>query len=181
MINDPMFHKSVCIANQLQANHPELLEVECLQFFETQWILFLKKISNDLKGVFYEHDDKCALIYLNGKDYIGDANSFAKWALFNFNHIEKDGLNAYNKMASETYSNSINSSATRKYASMTFTHCEEDKKEVSNEIVIELFSNIAPKTCENFLALCNGFKRSDSKEVGYCGTEIHRIVRGMYI
>lgn len=45
-----------------------------------------------------------------------------------------------------------------------------------------MFSNIAPKTCDNFMQLCCGHKRpSDNKEVGYKDTEVHRIVRGMYL
>ena len=100
MINDPQFHKSVTIARQLEALHPERVHVECLQFFETQWSQFLKKIANDLKGVFYDHKDTSALIYLNGKDYIGDADQFTQWALYNFQYMDKDGLNVYNKIAS---------------------------------------------------------------------------------
>lgn len=65
MVTDPLFHRSVAIARQLEALHPVQVKAECLQFFETQWSQFLKKISNKLKGVFYEHPEQNALIYLN--------------------------------------------------------------------------------------------------------------------
>jgi hypothetical protein len=71
-------------------------------------MIYLKKISNELKGVFYDHDQNHPLIYLNGADYIGDADQFSKWALFNFNYIEKDGLNAYNKLAADCYKQFVN-------------------------------------------------------------------------
>lgn len=46
-----------------------------------------------------------------------------------------------------------------------------------------MFKSIAPKTCANFVQLCKGFKRSpdDKMMVGYKGTSIHRIVKGMYL
>lgn len=48
--------------------------------------------------------------------------------------------------------------------------------------MFELFNNLAPKTCENFISLCCGFKRaSDGEEISYANTEIHRIVPGMFI
>ena len=73
-INDPMFHKSKDIACQLEQQHPERVQVTVLQFFETQWILYLKKIANELKGVFYSHEEKNPLIFLDGEKYIGDAH-----------------------------------------------------------------------------------------------------------
>lgn len=177
MINDPMFHKSVTIARQLESLHPEQVQVECLQFFESQWSQFLKKTSNDLKGVFYNHKDSSALIYLNGKDYIGDADQFTQWALYNFQYMDQDGLNVYNKMAAQTYTEAINNSNTRRYATMNISHSG-----VSGDVVFELFSDIAPSTCENFIGLCQGFKRSsDGEQIGYEGTEVHRIVPGMYL
>ena len=178
-INDPMFHKSMQIARHLEQLHPEQISVQCEQFFETQWMIYLKKISNELKGVFYDHDQAHPLIYLNGADYIGDADQFSKWALFNFNYIEKDGLNTYNKLAVDCYKQFVNQSTTRQYACIKFQF-EENKEEVSQEVVFELFSHIAPKTCENFLQLCQSFERNSNK-IGYAGTEVHRIVRGMYL
>jgi len=53
---------------------------------------------------------------------------------------------------------------------------------ITEKIVFELFSDLAPKTCANFLSLCEGFKReSDQTELSYINSEIHRIVPGMFI
>ena len=87
-------------------------------------------------------------MFLNGKDYIGDADRFSEWALFTFNHIEKDGLNVYNKLAQDCYRQYINASTTRQYA---FINLQANKEQDSKQVVFELFSHIAPKTCENFL------------------------------
>jgi cyclophilin family peptidyl-prolyl cis-trans isomerase len=91
--------------------------------------------------------------------------------------LEKDGLNVYSQMAKDKYTETINSSDTRSYTQMNISHSG-----VSGVVVLELFKDIAPKTCENFIGLCDGItKKSDGAEIGYKDTEIHRIVPGMYI
>jgi cyclophilin family peptidyl-prolyl cis-trans isomerase len=39
-----------------------------------------------LKGVFYTHDSEKALIFVNGREYIGDADEFQQWALYKFHY-----------------------------------------------------------------------------------------------
>lgn len=51
-------------------------------------------------------------------------------------------------------------------------------------IVIELFTHIAPKTCENFRALCTGEKgksEESGKTLCYAGSAFHRVIRGFMI
>lgn len=45
----------------------------------------------------------------------------------------------------------------------------------------ELFNDIAPRTVANFLGLCQGFSRADKEKLTYVGTDVHRIVKGMFI
>lgn len=54
---------------------------------------------------------------------------------------------------------------------------------VSGVVILELFKDIAPKTCQNFMSLCDGTvrRKSDSEPICYQDTEIHRIVPGMFI
>ncbi len=42
-------------------------------------------------------------------------------------------------------------------------------------MIFELFKDIAPNTCRNFINLCS------KNQHGYKGSEIHRVVPGMYI
>lgn len=141
----------------------------------TQWNQFLKKTAKNLG--FYNHDENKCLIYLNDADYIGNADEFSQWALYNYSHLDKNGLSIYSKIAEDIYRETINNSKTRKYAVMTLNYSGN-----SEQIVFELFSDICPKTVDNFLGLCTGFKRKTDQEIiGYEGTEIHRIVPGMYI
>ena len=38
---------------------------------------------------------------------------------------------------------------------------------IKEDIIFELFTDIAPNTCENFLALCKGFTKTDGTFVTY--------------
>ena len=56
------------------------------------------------------------------------------------------------------------------------------------KVIIELFDEYCPKTCENFRKLCCGFQKTDkdtgavvSEKQSYVNTEIHRVVKGMYV
>ena len=53
-------------------------------------------------------------------------------------------------------------------------------------MVIELFDEYCPKTCENFKALCVGYTKMEkdnalTENMSYVGTDIHRVVKGMYV
>ncbi len=49
------------------------------------------------------------------------------------------------------------------------------------KVVFELFYNQLPKTCENFLSLCEGFRNEKGNKLWYKNTVIHRIVKNGYI
>lgn len=52
----------------------------------------------------------------------------------------------------------------------------------SHLVVFELFTGLTPKTCNNFISLCEGFKGSATgKNISYVGSKVHRVVKGMYI
>ena len=48
-------------------------------------------------------------------------------------------------------------------------------------VQFELFNDIAPRTVANFLGLCAGHSRSDGELLSYLNTDVHRIVKGMFI
>ena len=52
---------------------------------------------------------------------------------------------------------------------------------MTSTIYFELFHDIAPRTVANFLGLCGEFTRSDGEKLSYVGTDVHRIVKGMYL
>ena len=40
---------------------------------------------------------------------------------------------------------------------------------------------MAPKTVDNFINLCLGYQTEGKTEIGYVGSEVHRIVKGMFV
>lgn len=151
----PHFHESVTIAKSLAESHPEQITYEVYQFFETQWHFYLKRTENEKKGCYYEHDPEAPLIQLNGCEYVGDHNDFAKWALFNFNYKDQNeqGLAFYHQMAKQACTKQYNNTPGRKYAFIDFKWVENEQ-ECNSKVVFELFADIAPRTCENFFQLC---------------------------
>jgi len=174
-IQDPAFHKCVTAAKYLQEQNPETVTIECLQFFETQWEEYIKRTANKLKGVFYQHSGS-HLIILNDSEYIGNGEQFASYILHNFAYMDNSMSIVYERLAANTFKKLINTSKTRKYAELELSFSG-----ITSTVYFELFNDIAPRTVANFLGLCNGHKRSDNVQVGYMGTDVHRIVKGMYI
>lgn len=53
---------------------------------------------------------------------------------------------------------------------------------VTDQVIFELFDDIAPKTCLNFATLCEGYTKGFTREaIGYAGTDVQRVVKGMYV
>ena len=113
---------------------------------------------------------------MNDNQYIGNGDDFIEWALVNYKQNDTEPHSYWTKMAKDSLHKKIYDSKTRKYASLQF----DDGKKVST-VIFELFYDICPKTIENFLALCKGFKNQGDEQIGYVGSKIHRIVQGMYV
>ena len=175
-MSDPAFHKCVTAVRCLQEQHPDIVSTECLQFFETQWEEYIKRTANKLKGVFYQHSGT-HLIMLNDSEYVGNSEQFATFILHRFNYMDNSMNIVYERLAASSFKKAINTSKTRKYAQLQLSFAGN----APQTIYFELFNDIAPRTVANFLGLCAGHKRSDQETVGYVGTDVHRIVKGMYI
>lgn len=80
-------------------------------------------------------------------------------------------------MVKEAHLETFNNTKNRDYAKMAISHSGEE-----GNLIFELFSDVAPKTCANFMSLCEGFKKTpESDTISYEGSEIHRIVPGMFL
>lgn len=113
---------------------------------------------------------------LNDSEYVGNAEQFATYILHRFAYMDNSMNIVYERLASNSFKKLINTSKTRKYAEVSFT----SGGRVST-VYFELFNDLAPRTVANFLGLCSGHKRSDDEVSTYVGTDVHRIVKGMYI
>jgi cyclophilin family peptidyl-prolyl cis-trans isomerase len=117
------------------------------------------------------------LITLNDKEYIGNQDKFMEYALHTFRFKDNKESAVFSNAAKDAYCKAINESKNRKYSFMEF----QVRDEKPCKIVIELFTDIAPRTCENFVQLCNGFKKPDGEQLRYTMSEVTRIVKGMYL
>ena len=58
-------------------------------------------------------------------------------------------------------------------------------EDAGGRMVFELAADIAPRTCENFVKLCEGVESGNGEEeggpLGYKGTKIHHLKRGHYL
>ena len=178
-LNDHLFHKCIACLRYLEQEHQGLINVTYLQFFETQWEEYLKKTANENKGSFYNHKAS-PLVFLTDdsgkKQYIGDAETFMSWALIEFRYHDNTNMLIYKKKANDMLRNQINCQPDKSYMYMQLTFGGQ-----AQLIVFELFTSLTPKTCENFMQLCDGFKGKSGKNISYLGSKIHRVVKGMYI
>ena len=53
--------------------------------------------------------------------------------------------------------------------------------ELKGRVVFEIFYDKCPKTCDNFLSICKGFKNNKDEIISYEKSSIHRIVKNSYI
>lgn len=174
-IDCPHFQRAQLIGNALALKHPDLVSVTVMQFFETQWDQYLKQTANKFKGVFYEHS-LSPLVYTGDCDYIGNGDDFVTWALHNHSYHDDFTAMHFQKLAAEAIKDKINRSKTRKYAELTFNVNGQD-----SAVIFELFHDICPRTVENFLGLCKGLKNKGGEEITYTGSEVHRVVPGMFM
>lgn len=105
-----------------------------------------------------------------------------EWALNEFRYVDKENNSVYKQIASDAYENCINNTPGKSYVYMKYNTSKQAQggNHPDYKVVIELFDEVAPKTCENFRQLCAGHSQG-SETIGYKGTEIHRVVSGMYV
>ena len=115
---------------------------------------------------------------INDCEYVGGAEEFAEYALHRFAYQDNSMSIVYGRLAFNSFKKAINESKTRKYVQMSIGAANSKAPSV---VHFELFHDIAPRTCANFIELCNGFNRSDGEVLSYNNTEVNRIVKGMFI
>ena len=108
--------------------------------------------------------------------YIGGAQEFLEWALYELRYQDKNSEKFYKQMAHDAYKELINNTPGRSYVQIRVCTGQV----VPSIVVIELFDDICPKTCDNFRQLCTGFTRNNCL-FGYEGTTFNRVVKGMYM
>lgn len=112
--NDPAFHKCAAALKYLEQDRPKEISVIVLQFFETQWEEYLKRVQVEKKGYFFHHKSS-PLVYFNDTNYIGDGDAFTEWVLNEFRYLDKTNPVIYKKKANDTFKNLIENTPGRAY------------------------------------------------------------------
>lgn len=137
IFSDEKYQRCLTCLKELQKNGQVYGTV--LQFFQTQWDEYIKRVQNDLKGAFYHHKGS-PLVILNMTQYIGGVDSFLEWALQNFRYTDKSSDMIYRKLAHDASKKQFNETPGRSYVFMNY----QIAANVTSQVIFELFDDIAP-------------------------------------
>jgi len=166
-VNSGEFQKAKAIAAACDAS----ASATVLELLPTEYVKLLSNMKTEYGGPAYLHEAGVA-VYSPTAGWIGDAASFIKW-------LDKNKVGGYKEAISSKGGLKIqwDTKAEREFQNVL---CKSERKfaflELGTEadgtlgrLVFELFEELAPKTCANFLALC------EAEKGGYVGSPIHRI------
>ena len=170
-INSGAFQKCKAIALACDASTSATI----LDLLPADYDKLLLKLQEEHGGPAYLHSAGVA-VYSEVAGFIGDDVAFIKW-------LESNGVGGISK-ATNSNGKRVNfdQMADMEYEKLL---CESDSTfaylefsfdgDTVGRLVFQLFPELAPKTCANFLALC------DAEAGGYVGTPIHRIKPGGWL
>jgi len=169
-INCGEYHKAKAIAEGCSAS----ASATCTPLLPTDYDKLLVTLQEQHGGPAYLHKSG-VVVYSATSGFIGDEVKLLTWLKRNGIADADAGLHAdghkenFDVVAETAYMDLLcESGLTFAFLELTFDG------NVIGRLVFELFPNLAPKTCENFLALCAGTEGG----LGYVGTPIHRVKPG---
>jgi len=169
-VNANRFHMAKAVALGCEAA-PSCTVLELLP---TEYAKLLVTLAEQYGGPAYMHEEGVC-IYSEQAGWIGGTVAFFKW-------LEKNNVSDVQKAISSTGKGKNWSLIAEKQfqrvlceseRSFVFLELAVEGDGVIGRLVFELFPNLAPKTCDNFYALCE--KQGAG---GYTGTPIHRVKVG---
>jgi len=169
-INSGAFHKAKAIS--LQSDAAASAHVESL--LPADYDKRLVSLQTTHGGPAFLHTSG-VVVYSEKAGFIGDEVALIKWLARNNIGNATAGAHSdgradhWDTVAEEAYIQLLTETGlTFAFLEITFD------SQVIGRLIFELFPDLAPKTCENFLSLCE----SDAGSPGYVGTPIHRIKPG---
>jgi len=186
---DVAFQEAKLIAEDILA-HDALLDLEIKPLIEVEWAEYLNQQKRTLLGRAFMHDDN-VLITHSVHGYIGGTEALVAWAKKKYQFADPRSSESASELRAQLQqiaddefglyvNNSYNQFAFFDFQIGAQANDQDDKK---NRVVFELYSRRLPKTCANFLALCQGEHKSESagKALAYQGTPLHRIVQNGWL
>merc|ERR1711865_507900 len=124
----------------------------------------------------YEHSSS-PIVYYNGCNYIGGLAEFLDWVAKRFEYEDQTAANLYKGIAEAQFDKYLASLGHQ------FVYFDVAVGETpARRVTFELYSDVAPKTCENFRALCTGEKgTSDKTKLHYKDNLFHRVVKNGWV
>lgn len=175
LYDDLHYHKAVALAERVAAAAPEDAEFsfEKVPYFEPEWDAFLEAKILELGGDAYAH--KSSPFITKDGEYMGGVSALTEFVVSTFSDVavtfdEPDSK--FKDTALNALLEAMNSTGA--------SYCYMDIKvgdAKGKRVVYELNARDCPKTCENFMTLCEG----STKKLRYKGSPIHRIVQGGWI
>lgn len=152
--------------------------VEFITLFETQFVAYREDLIKKEESftnwkdspIIYERTDK-------GYHILGSLENFTRWACAYHAYVEEKLTNQFIEEQMISLRKSLDKLG-NKYA---FFNIKLGDNLINKKIIIELFFNKCPKTCENFLRLCQGFKSKSNEFLSYERTYFHRVVKNSFI
>jgi peptidyl-prolyl cis-trans isomerase-like 6 len=178
-IDDKGFQQAKIMTENLMSVFPEV-DLECVGMVETEWTEYIDAKGRELGGEAYTHT-KSPIVYYNGCNYVGGIAEYLEWVAKRYEYEDSTKPVLYERLASREYKSYLHDTGHQ----FVFLNVAVGKAK-PQRVTLELYSDVAPKTCENFRALCTGEKgevKTEDKAIKlhYLNNLFHRIVKGGWV
>jgi len=171
-VNSGAFQKSCAIAQSCSASASAII----LPLLPADYEKLLLELQELHGGPAYLHQAG-VVVYSEQAGFIGDDAAFVRWLEANDVRGIAASTNSNGKQPSwdEVAEKQFQSLLTESGRTFAFLELDADGEGSIGRLVFELYPDLAPKTCDNFLELC------EKSEGGYKGSPIHRVKAGAWL
>jgi cyclophilin family peptidyl-prolyl cis-trans isomerase len=179
-IDDEAFQQARVITENLCAVRAEITG-DIVEMVEAEWDYYIEEKGRELAalgaGNAYDHKSS-PIVYYNGCNYIGGLTEYLDWVAKRYEYEDQTSPQLYTKYAKKEYARYLESLGHQ----FVWFDISTSKDSPARRVTFELYTDIAPKTCENFRALCTGEKGSaGATKLHYKGNKFHRIVKNGWV
>ena len=166
---DPLTSK-IAVAMESLGRSQETFEGTCRFLIEAEFEGQVKALTEGMSQVAKNHlrvHINGPIVIVNGK-YLGSIREFESYvgAMYKYKDTTPDGM--YTKRAAKALAAYMQQKEGKSEFCYMDLYDEAAGQLIKPRVIFELYKGLAPKTTENFLALC---------EEGYAGSSVHRVVK----
>lgn len=173
------FQQARVITENLCAVRAEITG-DIVEMVEAEWDYYIEEKGRELAALgasgAYEHKTS-PIVYYNGSNYIGGLDDYLEWVATRYEYEDQTAPSLYERFAKKEYDNYL---ASLGHQFVFFDVAVGNTP--ARRVTFELYSDVAPKTCENFRALCTGEKgTADKVKLHYKNNLFHRVVKNGWV